>query len=170
MSPGSSTRTVDDLSPWAALPLNFAGCLPRWVVRGPGLILLDNSWLQLLITDALGVITQNAFSATRSRIDRCLPIRPPTTHRPPEGFVALSCAQSFGIVPRLTRLDADRVRPEPGADPLLGHDRAVACARVISRNGSGRWSPPMTSASALDRELVSVPKTVILIFNGHPPA
>jgi hypothetical protein len=33
MSPGSSTRTVHDLSPWAALSIEFAGLLTAWVVR-----------------------------------------------------------------------------------------------------------------------------------------
>jgi hypothetical protein len=84
-----------------------------------------------------------AVSVTRGRTDKCLPPRPPMTYRPSEVFVALSCAQSFGILPRLTRRDADCVWPEPGAHPLLGHDRAVACAgrsfpRIEPDGGPGR--------------------------------
>ena len=47
ISSGSSTRTVHDLSAWAALSIEFAGLLARGDVRRPGAILLNNSWLQL---------------------------------------------------------------------------------------------------------------------------
>ena len=129
MSPGFSTRTVHDLSPWAALSIKFAGLLTALGGAVTGLILLDNSWLQLLIADALGVIFAQFDFLGHEASHRQVPAsRPPTTYRPPEGFVALPCAQWFGILPRRTRRDADCVRPEPGAHPLLGHDRAVACA------------------------------------------
>jgi len=87
MSPESSTRTVRDLSPWAALSIKFAGLLTALGGAVTGLILLDNSWLQLLIAGALGVIfTQFACLGHEASHRQVLASRHPTTVSASEGF------------------------------------------------------------------------------------
>ena len=92
------------------------------------MILLNNSWLQLLIAGALGVIfTQFAFlghKSHRSELASAL-LQRPIGHR---GFRGPATSAVVRNLPRLARRDADCVRPGPGAHPLLGHDRVLACA------------------------------------------